>query len=81
MALDGTGYFSSKTIHCASCLHKVHRNGSRTYYHQMLGAALIHPDMREVIPLMPEPIVKQDGSNSRCWSYRLRCPLQETSFG
>src|SRR2546426_2023052 len=62
VALDGTGYFSSKTIHCASCLHKVHRNGSRTYYHQMLGAALIHPDMREVIPLMPEPIVKQDGT-------------------
>jgi hypothetical protein len=39
-ALDGTGYFSSKTIHCASCLHKVHRNGSVTYYHQMLGAAI-----------------------------------------
>src|SRR5712692_4651469 len=62
LALDGTGYFASKTIHCASCLHKVHRNGSITYYHQMLGAALIHPDRREVIPLMPEPIVKQDGS-------------------
>ena len=27
----------------------------------MLGAALIHPDFREVIPLMPEAIVKQDG--------------------
>src|SRR6266404_3647803 len=62
VALDGTGYFSSKTIHCASCLHKVHRNGSSTYYHQLLGAAIIHPDMREVIPLMPEPIVKQDGT-------------------
>src|SRR3989454_1262110 len=32
------------------------------YYHQMLGAAIIHPACREVIPLMPEPIVKQDGS-------------------
>jgi hypothetical protein len=28
----------------------------------MLGAALIHPDRREVIPLMPEPMVKQDGT-------------------
>jgi hypothetical protein len=28
----------------------------------MLGAALIHPDKRAVIPLMPEPIVKQDGT-------------------
>ncbi len=62
LALDGTGYFSSKTIHCASCLQKVHRNGSITYFHQMLGAAIIHPDMRAVIPLMPEPIVKQDGT-------------------
>ena len=63
LALDGTGYFSSQTIHCASCLQKVHRNGAVTYYHQMLGAAIIHPDVREVIPLMPEPIVKQDGTD------------------
>jgi Transposase DDE domain len=62
VALDGTGYFSSTTIHCDSCLHKEHRNGSVTYYHQMLGAAIIHPDFRAVIPLMPEPIVKQDGT-------------------
>jgi Transposase DDE domain len=62
VALDGTEYFSSKTIHCASCLHKEHRNGSITYFHQMLGAAIIHPDFREVIPLMPEPMVKQDGT-------------------
>jgi Transposase DDE domain len=62
LALDGTESFSSKTIHCASCLQKVHRNGSITYYHQMLGAALVHPDQRTVIPLMPEPIVKHDGT-------------------
>src|SRR5882762_8768684 len=62
LALDGTEYFSSKTIHCASCLHRVHRNGSVTYAHQMLGAALIHPDVRAVIPLMPEPIGKHDGT-------------------
>ena len=29
----------------------------------MLGAALIHPDKREVIPLMPEPIIKPDGAD------------------
>ena len=62
LALDGTGYFSSTTIHCASCLQKVHRNGSVTYAHQMLGAAIIHPDVRAVIPLMPEPIGKHDGT-------------------
>jgi hypothetical protein len=34
-----------------------------TYAHQILGAALIHPDMREVIPLLPAPIVKHDGAD------------------
>ena len=62
LALDGTGYFSSKEIHCESCLAKHHNNGAITYSHQMLGAALIHPDRREVIPFMPEPMVKQDGT-------------------
>jgi hypothetical protein len=61
LALDGTGYFSSKTIHCSSCLETHLRDGSITYSHQLLGAALIHPDRREVIPLMPEAILKQDG--------------------
>jgi len=63
LALDGTGYFSSTTIHCESCLQKVHRNGSVTYSHQMLGAAIIHPDVRAVIPLMPEPIGRHDGTD------------------
>jgi hypothetical protein len=62
VALDGTGYVSSPTIHCASCLPKVHRHGSITYYHQMLGAAIRHPDVRAVIPLMPEPIITQAGT-------------------
>ena len=62
LALDGTSYFSSQTIHCPSCLETHHRDGSITYSHQLLGAALIHPDRREVIPLMPEAILKQDGS-------------------
>jgi Transposase DDE domain len=63
LALDGTGYFSSQQIHCESCLETHHRNGTVTYRHQMLGAALIHPNRREVIPLMPEPIIKQDGTD------------------
>jgi hypothetical protein len=62
LALDGTGYFSSQTIHCASCLQKVHRNGSATSSPQMLGAAIVHPDCRAVIPLMPEPLVNQEGT-------------------
>jgi len=62
IAIDGTGYFSSDTVHCDCCLEKHHKNGSTTYHHQMLAAVLIHPDNKIVIPLFPEPIVKQDGS-------------------
>ena len=61
VSLDGTGYFSSAKIHCPSCLVKHHRNGTVTYSHQLLGATLVHPDLKEVIPLAPEPIIQQDG--------------------
>jgi hypothetical protein len=61
VSLDGTGYFSSDKIHCQSCLVKTHRNGRISYYHQLLGATLVHPDLKEVIPLAPEPIIQQDG--------------------
>src|SRR5947209_5827404 len=61
LSLDGTGYFSSSKIHCASCLEKTHANGTVTYSHQMLGGVLLHPDLAPVIPLAPEPIIKQDG--------------------
>ncbi len=61
VSLDGTGYFSSSKIQCPSCLVKNHRNGTVTYSHHMLGAALVHPDLKEVVPLAPEPIIKADG--------------------
>jgi len=62
LSLDGTGYFSSDKIHCEFCLEKKNsKTGKVTYLHQMSGAAIVHPDFKEVIPLMPEPIVKQDG--------------------
>jgi hypothetical protein len=62
LSLDGTGYFSSQQIHCPSCQVKEHKNGTVSYEHQMLAAVLVHPDFKEVIPLAPEPIQKQDGS-------------------
>src|SRR5271157_5066469 len=54
VSLDGTTYFSSSKVHCPSCLVKNHRNGNGTYSHQLLGATLVHPDLKEVIPLAPE---------------------------
>jgi len=62
LSIDGTGYFSSPAIHCAQCGEQHHRNGTTTYYHQMLGAVLVHPDCQEVFPFAPEPILKPDGA-------------------
>src|SRR5262249_48431843 len=61
VSLDGTVYFSSTKIHCSSCLVKRHRGGGITYSHQLLGATLVRPDLKEVIPLAPEPIIQPDG--------------------
>jgi hypothetical protein len=33
-----------------------------TYYHNMYCAALVHPDIRTVVPFVPEPIMKEDGA-------------------
>ena len=61
-SIDGTGYFSSNKIHCKSCCVKEHRNGNKSYYHQMLCCSIVHPDKQNVVPLCPEPIQKTDGS-------------------
>jgi hypothetical protein len=64
LSLDGTGYFSSNKIHCELCIEKHHnKSGKVSYSHQILGAAIVHPDFKEVIPLAPEPIIKQDGDS------------------
>jgi hypothetical protein len=62
LSLDGTGYFHSHTVHCDSCCIKQYSNGTVGYYHNMLGAAIVNPDYKEVIPLPPEPILQQDGN-------------------
>lgn len=63
VSIDGTGQYSSENVHCECCCEKHHKNGRIEYYHHMLGAVLVHPDCREVIPLAPEPIVKGDGES------------------
>jgi hypothetical protein len=59
---DGTGMFSSESVHCDNCCEKHHRDGRVTYYHQMLAGIIVHPDHKEVFPFCPEPISKSDGS-------------------
>lgn len=61
LSLDGTQHFASQNIHCPSCLEKHSHTGTVTYSHAAVGAVIVHPDHRAVIPLCPEPIIRQDG--------------------
>ncbi len=60
---DGTEYFSSKKVHCPNCMERKNsKTGEITYYHQIYAGSIVHPDVKAVIPLVPEPIIKQDGT-------------------
>lgn len=70
LIVDGTEFFSSYDVCCKSCnVQKRQKTDKRTgeilkhnvYSHSMLNAVIAHPDIKTVIPLMGEPIVKQEG--------------------
>lgn len=63
VSIDGTGHLTSETISCSNCLERTSKTGKVTYYHQAVGAVIVHPDIRQVIPLDVEPIKKQDGNS------------------
>ena len=63
--IDGTQYHSSKEIHCEQCLHKIHKNGDITYSHSVLQGAIMHPDKKQVLPVMPEAIQNKDGTEKQ----------------
>jgi hypothetical protein len=61
VSIDGTGQFASSAISCPECCVKQTRSG-QCYYHQLLAAVLVHPDLATVLPLAPEAITRQDGT-------------------
>lgn len=60
--VDGTEIFHSEKVHCKNCCEKHHEGGKVTYHHQLLGGVIAHPNLSQVIPLCPEPILKKDGA-------------------
>lgn len=61
VSLDGTGQFASSQVSCPDCGVKT-RPGQTSYYHQLLGAVFVHPELPTVLPLAPEAITRQDGA-------------------
>lgn len=61
VSIDGTGLFASSAVSCPDCAIKQTRGGDTSYYHQLVGAVIIHPDCQQVLPLIPEPILRHDG--------------------
>jgi hypothetical protein len=62
LAIDGTGIHSSENIGADYCLTKERRNGTIEYHLQMVTGAFVSPGRKEVLPLCPELIRRQDGS-------------------
>lgn len=61
IANDGTQFYMSQKIKCNNCGVTKHRNGKIDYHHKALLSALVHPDQKEAVPLIPEYIIPQDG--------------------
>ena len=61
ISIDGTGYYCSAKQSCPHCLVKNLRNGEQRYYHQMLGAVQMHPEVKTVFTVGGEAIMRQDG--------------------
>ena len=62
VSVDGTGQFASSEIRCPECCVKISQ-GRENYYHQVLGAVLVHPNLKTVLPMAAEPITRQDGAS------------------
>ena len=62
VTVDGTEHYCSGKKDCPQCMVRNHSNGNVSYYHQLLGAVMVHPKERTVFPIACEAIVKQDGS-------------------
>lgn len=64
VSIDGSEYFSSNHICCPGCLTQ-RKKGNVRYHHNIVQAVIAHPDMRQVLPLAPEEVTNQDGTEKQ----------------
>jgi len=65
IAMDGVNFFSSEKISCPKCLKRQDRNGTAHFYHSAITPVFVKPGQAQVLPLPPEFIVPQDGSEKQ----------------
>jgi hypothetical protein len=61
IALDGCEHFCSRKINCPQCSTRRRADGGTEYFHSFLGASIVAPGHRQVLPLPPDPRVKPVG--------------------
>ena len=65
IALDGVNFFSSENISCPKCLKREDRSGTEHFYHSAITPVFVKPGQTQVLPLPPEFITPQDGSEKQ----------------
>lgn len=65
VAMDGVNFFSSEKISCLQCLKRKDRSGVEHFYHSAITPVFVKPGQSQVLPLPPEFIVPQDGSEKQ----------------
>jgi hypothetical protein len=65
IALDGTEHYCSKKLHCPRCSQRKRSDGKLEYFHSFLGATVVAPGHARVLPLPPEFITPQDGTEKQ----------------
>jgi hypothetical protein len=65
VGIDGSQYFTSEKISCPGCLIREDKKGNVRYSHQIVQAAIMNPNMRQVIPLAPEEVKNVDGKEKQ----------------
>ena len=65
IALDGSEHFCSRKIKCEQCSTRRRADGGTEYFHAFLGASMVAPGHKQVLPLPPEFIAPQDGAEKQ----------------
>lgn len=60
---DCNGFYSSERVSASYCKGKKRKNGIMLYHLQMYAGFFVKPECKTVIPIFPEMIIRDDGSN------------------